>query len=736
MRGMRGFGGDSFGDVPGPTRRRSVWSATGGAAMRKMIAGALAAALAIALALLGFWAMAGQESVQAQGTVNFDIDPEFSGNTANTLGTVEDCVRVDVASPTFDGVSDYIIDIVVTGDTQAPRSYDASLNYDSSKIHIADPDTNPLMKMPGATDMSDALPDSDGTYAAAALYLTGGPGTAGNGTIARVGLDIGSPGVVTFTLNPDPQTAYASNAGTHAIAVDSAILAINQDCPPVVEIVTPQDGTFYRLTRPIDEDGTIGPIDPLLVELEATGTPPGGSCNWTVSPVSTGFDEPSLVNIAWLGPDEISLTWDIPPWPSWEPYPWGCPCSFAPPLPHPYPDFPEPWFFSYSMLKVTCEYTPPGGSPVADSVNVIVDYGLGAEASAETLIYGEDILGIGQDIDVAIRFAMSDTKKTLIAVVLSGAVPTPWTALAQVAAVIAEREGGVVSYSSPPLNPYMDPNQADTYTEPWTIIDRTAADILPPPETALDEAMRCVTERMIDVDEALEALRVTYYRKRWAEEVGDEDTVRLQQQMFNEFFMEYIRRSEILQSTLDTAIDELENMGDIYVSPDDVSALQAQLWTEGFPPIEMELFELFEINPWHIDEEIRVMARFSPDKLSGNLSSALINFRQEIEELDQKLIDLLLDSDGDGIPDSEDNCPTVWNPDQVDSDGDGIGDACEPVGGTNELFVDSSEPSAQAAEGGGAVSFPLPAMVGIAAVAAIATVALAAGGWYARRRLS
>ena len=34
-------------------------------------------------------------------------------------------------------------------------------------------------------------------------------------------------------------------------------------------------------------------------------------------------------------------------------------------------------------------------------------------------------------------------------------------------------------------------------------------------------------------------------------------------------------------------------------------------------------------------------------------------------------------SDGDGIPDSEDNCPTVANPDQVDSDGDAEGDACD-----------------------------------------------------------
>jgi hypothetical protein len=34
------------------------------------------------------------------------------------------------------------------------------------------------------------------------------------------------------------------------------------------------------------------------------------------------------------------------------------------------------------------------------------------------------------------------------------------------------------------------------------------------------------------------------------------------------------------------------------------------------------------------------------------------------------------DSDGDGVPDCKDNCPTVANPDQHDSDGNGTGDAC------------------------------------------------------------
>lgn len=37
-----------------------------------------------------------------------------------------------------------------------------------------------------------------------------------------------------------------------------------------------------------------------------------------------------------------------------------------------------------------------------------------------------------------------------------------------------------------------------------------------------------------------------------------------------------------------------------------------------------------------------------------------------------------LDTDGDGIPDATDNCPTVANKDQADLDADKIGDACDP----------------------------------------------------------
>jgi len=242
----------------------------------------------------------------AGGAIEMGIDPQTTGNTASTLGTLEPCVRVDVPSPAFDGVSDYNIDVYVKGDTQAPMAYDASVVYAAVNdgcaaldepetgaqclnsadddgdtetndgcpqvgataesgeqcagdkdddgdiiVHVAAPGTNTQTKMPGALSLADTLPDSDGIFAANAVYLTGGPGTAGDGTLARLGLDIGGSGLVTFALNPPSDSAYASGVSAHNLAFVSAQLAINQDCPGVTPTPTPGTPTATSTATPL-----------------------------------------------------------------------------------------------------------------------------------------------------------------------------------------------------------------------------------------------------------------------------------------------------------------------------------------------------------------------------------------------------------------------------------------------------------------------------------------------------
>jgi len=48
-----------------------------------------------------------------------------------------------------------------------------------------------------------------------------------------------------------------------------------------------------------------------------------------------------------------------------------------------------------------------------------------------------------------------------------------------------------------------------------------------------------------------------------------------------------------------------------------------------------------------------------------------------------------IDTDGDGIPDSTDNCPTIANPTQADCNNDGVGDACELAAGAPDFNGDT-----------------------------------------------
>jgi hypothetical protein len=49
------------------------------------------------------------------------------------------------------------------------------------------------------------------------------------------------------------------------------------------------------------------------------------------------------------------------------------------------------------------------------------------------------------------------------------------------------------------------------------------------------------------------------------------------------------------------------------------------------------------------------------------------------------------DSDGDGVADNQDNCPSVANAKQQDSDGDGIGDACDSSNDSHVVQKDNGD---------------------------------------------
>ena len=192
--------------------------------MRKLTWIAAASAVAALVVVAGLHPLAG-EQVSAQSTVNFDIDPDITGNSSDTLGTVEDCVRLD-GSGGFDGLTDVTIDVVVQGDTQAPKVYDAWVAYQPTKVDPVSWDGD--IKLPGATDFTYNL-TSDSRLIGSAIYLTGRSGIPGDGTLLRIGLDVDftSPTVAIFRFG---YVAYTSVDGEHPTTADWGAVAINMDC--------------------------------------------------------------------------------------------------------------------------------------------------------------------------------------------------------------------------------------------------------------------------------------------------------------------------------------------------------------------------------------------------------------------------------------------------------------------------------------------------------------------------
>jgi len=184
--------------------------------------------------------------------VTMGIDPEITGNSANTLGDLEACVRVDVAPENLgDGVPDHTIDVYVSGATQAPSGYDAWVVYDPARMDPVSWDD--LIKLPGATRFTNEI---GSRLNAGAAYLDGGTGIAGDGAIVRIDLDAKSDGLTCFTFGF--AEAYSSVDMMHPTVPWAACLAINTPCPALeVDLSVASAITAAPATLAVNAPGTL-----------------------------------------------------------------------------------------------------------------------------------------------------------------------------------------------------------------------------------------------------------------------------------------------------------------------------------------------------------------------------------------------------------------------------------------------------------------------------------------------
>jgi hypothetical protein len=115
---------------------------------------------------------------------------------------------------------------VVQGDTRAPKYYDAWVAYEPTKVDPVSWDG--VIKLSGALDFTYDL-TSDSRLIGGAIYLMGGSGIPGDGTILRTGLDIDftTPTLARLAFR---LVSYGSAVGAHPTTAGTGLLAINQDC--------------------------------------------------------------------------------------------------------------------------------------------------------------------------------------------------------------------------------------------------------------------------------------------------------------------------------------------------------------------------------------------------------------------------------------------------------------------------------------------------------------------------
>jgi hypothetical protein len=189
----------------------------------------------------------GDEASASHGGMDamlIDMDPSAApANTATSLGSVETCARINennILDADEDSVDSLSIDVVADSipASNPMFAWVFTLNYNSSWLSVQSYDVFYLLDvLPGSSliDASDAPPDTDGAFFAAAADTGYMPVTSesGSGVLQRLDISTDSGALVgtyPLTLTNNLHVDYIGDALVPHFT-GSGLIAVNQACP-------------------------------------------------------------------------------------------------------------------------------------------------------------------------------------------------------------------------------------------------------------------------------------------------------------------------------------------------------------------------------------------------------------------------------------------------------------------------------------------------------------------------
>jgi hypothetical protein len=255
---------------------------------------------------------------QASPAASLGIDADPDGNTATSLGSIDDCLSVAVGA-TFN------IDVFIT-DAEDLQVWHAFVRYDPSVVNITDRDVEMFLDAAPGSDVRDYSygdPGLSGAYDLLASDVADDPPhESGSGVLARLTLTAVGPGLTAVAIEDPVLWGYP----LHLITVDSvanAWVAVGEECPgeapptptptptPVptpTPTPTPTPPPSPGLGVDVDPSGntatSLGPIDFCLSVSSGTtfdiDIVVEGATRLRVWNVGFGYD-PSVVNVVGRG---------------------------------------------------------------------------------------------------------------------------------------------------------------------------------------------------------------------------------------------------------------------------------------------------------------------------------------------------------------------------------------------------------------------------------------------------